>query len=307
MNNLRQGGPGHVFVGGVARSGTSLVQKMLDLHPNIYGGPELGILPPLMATYRRLRTDIAEGKLAVVLDVERARRSYREFVDSLYADRVEGWDCRYISEKTPWNLLAFELLAEVFPAARFVWVIRDPRDVICSLRGVQARARAQEVEGVRLGASIHGDLRYIRRYVEAGEAFERTHGERLCVVYYEDVLAAPRAVADRLSTFLGLDVDEGMLATEQPNDTSEALGAGRTRPSVFYDSSMFDRPIDETNRDKWKRELSRVDLRAVGVHLGRAPLRRLERYQLGHAGAGWPLIFGVTESVSYVAGRLRRR
>ncbi len=296
-----------IAVGGVPRSGTSLVQKMLDLHTEVYGGPELGILPQLMGTYRHVSRSITEGKLSVVLDHERARRSYRDFVWSLYEDRLARKGCRYLSEKTPFNLLAFDLLAEVFPTGRFVWVIRDPRDVLSSMQAVHARGQEVGDTSVSVGRSVHRDLRLIRRYLEAGEAFARSHGERLHVIHYEELLSDPRRIAMGLCAFLDLEFEDAMLATQQSNDTSAALGEERKRQSVFYDLAMFDRPIDRSNMGKWRSELDARSVHAVEVYLGTNPLPCLQRYEIGRPGPLWSTWAAVAAPASELGDAVLRR
>lgn len=297
-------------MGGVPRSGTSLVQKMLDLHSAVYGGPELGILPGLMATYRQLTRSIDVGKLDMVLDRERARRAYQDLLWTMYEERLSRGTYRYLSEKSPLNVLAFEQLADAFPDARFVWVIRDPRDVLVSLRAVQERSRAQG-GGVSVGRWIHDDLQLIRRCLSAGEDFLRSHRDRLFVVYYEDLLEDPRGRAQALCDFLGLDFEASMLDTTQSNDTSAAVGVGRKAPSVFYDVAGLDRPIDTTNTGKWRRELDSGSIRAVQAYLGDNRLSCLERYDIPRAGRGWSAYFAVAGPMSHIARaasrRLRRR
>lgn len=294
-----------IFVGGVARSGTSLVQKILDLHPEIYGGPELGLFQGLMATYRRLLADVRSGKLSMLLDAEHVRASYRDFVLSLYRPRLESDQARFVSEKTPSNLHAFDALADVFPEARFVWVVRDPRDVLCSLRGVQARSRELGV-AVDAGRWLDRDLADMRQSLLAGEAFRRSHGTRLRIVHYEDLLAAPRQVAERLCTFLGVEFEEQMLATGRSNDVSRAISSPRKTRGVFYTKEMYDRPIDQSNVGKWRTQLDMVSIQAVHARLGSMDLPCLQKYDLPAAAAPWRLLFSVWRPTAKMTRKLTR-
>ena len=267
-----------VFVGGVHRSGTSLLQKILDFHTEIYGGPELGILKNLMQGYRGLSKDIDTGKLSMVLSHERARQAYQTFLETLYEERLESQH-RVISEKSPDNIDVFDQLAEVFPASKFIWVIRDPRDVIRSLQAVQKRSREKGVDIVA-GRYLHRDLADMRRSLEAGESFLRSQPGRVKRVYSEDLVTRPREVVQDVCRFLDLEFQEQMLATERPNDTSRAIESDRPTKGVFYTRKMYDRPIDASGVGKWRDELSGWDARTVETKLGALDLPSLARYDL---------------------------
>lgn len=286
-----------VFVGGVPRSGTSLVQKILDLHSQVYGGPEMGILGNLMSIYDHLARNIESGKLSMVVKQELARRCCQEFLASLYAPRVDSAGETMISEKTPGNILVFDALAEVFPAARFIWVVRDPRDVVCSLRAVQDRGRERGV-AVEGGRWLHEDLRMMRQHLEAGEAFRRSHPDRLHLVHYEDLLSAPEAAVREMCRFLDVPFEERMLETQRENDTSEAIASKRKTNGVFYTNAMFDRPIDATNVGKWKGQLDSWTLSAIRTALDPDDLPCLSRYDLEPPGWGWPVVFSVADPLA---------
>lgn len=298
--------PAFTFVGGVPRSGTSLVQKILDLHSEVYAGPEISVIPELMRTYRHLQSNIESGKVRMVLDVDHARAAYRDLVTAFFSDRIEQDHPRMISEKTPTNALAFEPLSEVFPRARFVWVVRDPRDVVCSFRAVQQRGRAASAP-VALGRSLHNDIRLIRLYHRAGESFLEAHADRLHVIHYESLVARPHEEAERLCSFLGLQFQEGMLRTEQPNDTSTAIDAPRRTRGVFYDRAMFDRPIDSSGVGRWKKELGRSAARMVAAALATDNFRTFEPYDLDRVGRQWRLLLRAAAPIDRVRQVTRAR
>lgn len=293
--------PRFTFVGGVPRSGTSLVQKILDLHSEVYAGPEMSILPEVMRTYWQLRSNIESGKIRMVLDLDRAREVYRDFVAALFSQRIEHERPSMISEKTPMNLLAFGALAEIFPDAKFVWVVRDPRDVVCSFRAVQTRARAAGAS-VPFGRSLYADVRLIRSYFRAGEAFVNEHANRVRVVHYEDLVVQPKAETESLCNFLDLEFQEEMLLTERPNDTSTAIDAPRATRGIYYDRAMFDRPIDAAGIGKWRSELGGATARMIAAGLGPERFATLARYNLQRVARPWNFLLRFSSPVA----RIRR-
>ncbi|OGX35566.1 MAG: hypothetical protein A3C36_02920 [Omnitrophica WOR_2 bacterium RIFCSPHIGHO2_02_FULL_52_10] len=83
-NNFR--GENLIIVGGVPRSGTTLVQNMLDSHPDIHGLPEFKILIPIMRLRNLLRGWITGGMIDPGLcSVASIDRNFREFINMFFA------------------------------------------------------------------------------------------------------------------------------------------------------------------------------------------------------------------------------
>src|SRR5207302_286502 len=76
-------------------------------------------------------------------------RTYAELVRTLFTAYARDRGKEHAGDKTTWNALRFEWLAESFPASRFVHVLRDPREV-CMSRAVQSFNR-----GGLTGAARH--------------------------------------------------------------------------------------------------------------------------------------------------------
>ena len=57
-----------IFVGGSPRSGTTLVQRILDCHPEIYGGPEFDFVPSIVDLFQTMRKSIGSGRIDAFLD-----------------------------------------------------------------------------------------------------------------------------------------------------------------------------------------------------------------------------------------------
>jgi tetratricopeptide (TPR) repeat protein len=120
-----------VFVFGLPRSGTSLVEQVLASHPQVYGAGELilgrqafDVLPGLI---KRIGSPIS---CLSELDAVRARR-LAEFQLGRLAD-LDGGQAARIVDKGPDNYLYLGMLATLFPRATFIHCRRDLRDVAVS-------------------------------------------------------------------------------------------------------------------------------------------------------------------------------
>ena len=212
-----------VFVLGAPRSGTSMMAHALGSHPELWTGEESDFLAPLLRAARdaweggRVRGDLhwlAAGGV-----------SWEEFaawlgtgMNAMYTSRSDG---RRWVEQTPQYTFVLPLLAAAFPTARFVYMLRDGRSVVHSLRHF-----VRPVEHQR-AAELWA------RHVRAWREFARSeHGDRLHVVRYEAVVRDTADEMRRVLDFLDLPHDDAPAAfiTEgQPINSSFAGESSREK------------------------------------------------------------------------------
>jgi hypothetical protein len=245
-----------IVLGGCGRSGTTLLRMMLDSHRRICCGPESSLFRRRAIDPESLagRFGFEGAEVRAIYDASRSRPAFIEAFAALCMQRAgkARW-----AEKTPRNISRLGAIFRCFPEARFVHVLRDGRDVACSLR---SHPRHKVVDGklVPLGTwkPIAGGA---RRWVRDIEGSRRWWGDpRFHTVRYEDLVLNPRPVLERLMAFLGEDWDEAMLAhaaAESPfrdatrfAQNPEALGAVSTASL-----SRWQRDMDARDRRIFKR------------------------------------------------------
>jgi hypothetical protein len=119
---------------------------MLDSHPDICGGPEFDHILDIIGLRDKLRVSISSGRTSAYHSEGGVDRATGAFIEQLLLPYADDRDCKVVSEKTPWNVLVFRELLEVFPEARFIFCVRDPRAVTTSM--IEVGKRAQE-KGLR--------------------------------------------------------------------------------------------------------------------------------------------------------------
>jgi hypothetical protein len=201
-----------VFVVGCPRSGTTFLGRSLGSLP---GFVDLGEVPPLKAAIPELAGAAPEA----------AAPRIRRVLDRTRRYGLVG--ARRAVEQTPETVFVARAALLAFPEARVVHLVRDGRDVVCSLleRGWLSAGRdGADDAGLPYGPTARfwveperreefpavSDARRAawawRRYVTAG----RELGESALELRYERLAAEPRAVAGELASYL--DVPEGPLA-----------------------------------------------------------------------------------------------
>lgn len=210
------------FLVGCARSGTTLLRAMLDAHPEVAVPGESYF--PLWFGRQRARYERPDGVdvEAFLADLtahswfrhwnlsdQAVRRALAEkppadfpaAVRVVYGAYAHHHGKRYYADKTPVFVLHIPTLAQLFPEAVFVHIVRDGRDVALSLLDVGWGPS-------RFGqAALHW-----RSRVEAGwRAARCLRPERYHEISYEALVRDPEGVARQLLAFLGLPFDHSML------------------------------------------------------------------------------------------------
>lgn len=204
-----------VFVGGSPRSGTTLVQRILDCHPEIYGGPEFDFVPSIVDLFRQMRNSIRSGRIDAFLDEKSLVHTFRSLLAALLIPKLQAEGVTHLSEKTPSNVLAFAWLEECAPESRKILVIRDPRDVVNSMLEVGGRQRRRQGRAFGFTRDTVAAVDYMNECLKAGIALAETSANCL-VIHYEDAVSDPLAVGNRIYRFIGVhEMDELNLENER--------------------------------------------------------------------------------------------
>jgi hypothetical protein len=244
--------PGYFFIGGPPKSGTTWVQRTLDLHPEIVCSGE-GHMHEYVARPMAQMFDAYNRKLAVVGDVVYEGQPYcppvtREdqfqmirAVMTILMDRRSKPGARMIGDKTPANGKVLDDLHRFFPELKFISVQRDPRDVAASRLGHAERSGFPE-------AADRGSDFYMEVVKAAVEDWLMVHQrvrsyagrfpEKVVFTRYEDLLADPARELGRLLDFLGVTSGEALLADLVARSSFEAFSGGR-RPGEESKGSFY--------------------------------------------------------------------
>lgn len=262
-----------IFVVGANRSGTTLFRLILNRHSEIAIPDELSyfrghLFSSSTGLWRGegLRRDWyeefvtrfihnnaetirpldAESILAYLLAREEVdlRLPYEHVLTSwAKAHGKERW-----GEKTPGNLFHVPVIREMFPDARFVYMVRDPR------------AGANSMQKASLyGEDIVINTLNRHHYMTAGLALleETVPEDKRFLLRYEDLLTAPEPTIRTVCQFLGVEFEEGMLTHHE--DAEDFM---RTRALTDFNSTATG-PIDPSRVGSWRKHLSRRDVAIV--------------------------------------------
>lgn len=200
-----------VFVVGCPRSGTTWVQLLLAEHPDVVTAPETQIFAYYLDHFQRqwrhehagpgAREQGTAGlsRLLSDEDFDRLCRSTAAQVLRRIADRDP--DARTVVEKSPRHALHVEWIHRLFPDARFLHVIRDPRDTVSSL----IAAGRSWGSGWAPKGPVEAARRWCRNVESARQG--RELGDRYREVHYEQLKADDVGEVQEIYRWLGLRAD----------------------------------------------------------------------------------------------------
>lgn len=199
-----------IFVGGMPRSGTTLMRAMLDAHPDIRCGEETRVIPRILgmrtqwekSSLEKKRLDEA-GVTNEVLD-----SAVRAFILEIIAKH--GPAAPHLCNKDPFTLKSSVYLSRQFPYSKFILMIRDGRAVVHSII-----TRKVTISGFDL-TSYRKCLQKWNTAVETMYAQCLHVGPYKCMpVYYEQLALHPREWMVRILGFLNIPWNESVLHHEE--------------------------------------------------------------------------------------------
>jgi tetratricopeptide (TPR) repeat protein len=216
-----------VFVVGMARSGTSLVEQILASHPQVHGAGERQEIDQL-ATTMHTQLQAADAYPACVerLDPGAVRSLAYGYLQRLA--REAGTASRII-DKMPHNYLHLGLIALLFPRARIIHCRRDPLDVCAS-------AYFQNFKWMPHAASLEDIAFYHQQYVRLMEHWRRVLPRPIHDVVYEELVANPESTSRELLAACDLVWDERCLSFYRTERVVRTASKLQVRQPIYHRS-----------------------------------------------------------------------
>ncbi len=227
------------FLVGFPRSGTTLLDTMLDAHPAVASVDEK---PTLERVIERLEVrspgypEVIDGLCADDLDAlrERYRAALAEFLPA-------GETPDLVVDKAPVRLIHAAFMQRLFPAARFIFALRHPCDVVLS----NFMQLYEPSEAFVHTDTLAGTVRFYDAVMRLWARLAPRIGERLHYIRYESLVADPEAALEALCRFLGIEWSPRMVETRA---RSEAAGRVRTASYQQVTEDVYSRASGRWHR-----------------------------------------------------------
>jgi hypothetical protein len=263
------------FVGGAPRSGTTWLQQMLDCHPDVSCRGEGLFLRELVVPMERLMSERASALDAKNQKVFRDGAGYAlpraDDTEFLMATAIllalrqqsEGRVCLAIGEKTPENVFFFPRLKTMFPGAKLICIVRDPRDVLTSAWHFFHQGTAGEDEVAAKMEFIRGALAPLNDGARTMMALAERYPVDCLIVTYEGLLQAPATELARLFCFLGVSHGDATVADCVARTTFARMTGGRPA-GVEQSGSFFRKGVAGGWTQTLSAEMNAIILKELG-------------------------------------------
>ncbi len=230
-----------VFIVGMPRSGTTLVEQIIASHPQVFGADELPHIEVIAATLPgRLQTDHPYPQCATLIDPPLARSLADSYLEKL---RAIGGDAERVSDKMPGNFFYLGLIALMFSNARIIHCRRDPMDVCLSIyfrRFAYGHGYAYDLTDI----AVH-----YRQYQRLMQHWHEVLPLEICDVQYEELVANQASESRRLIDYCGLPWDDRCLEYYENDRPVQSMSNWQVRQPIYTDSiqrwKRYEKHLDE--------------------------------------------------------------
>ena len=226
---------GPIFVLGLHRSGSTLIEQILASHPGIEGTIELTVMPQIWDRLARMAALASRDPFEEIarLEGEDLRKIGEEYIERTAAFRTT--DRPYFVDKLPANWMNLGLIRLALPNARIIDARRHP--MACGF----SNFKQNYASGIVFSYSQESIGHFYRDYVRFMEHFDRIQPGAVHRVLNERLIDDPEGETRRLLDFIGVPFNPACL---EPHKTERAIAT----PS----SEQVRRPINREGVDHWR-------------------------------------------------------
>jgi len=252
-----------IFIVGVGRSGTSLLQSVLNAHSEVAFMPETQFFRKYIASKKTTPTDLAEFKKTLEADTSFHRTGIAP--DDLLSDfkgdtftAIEAYKLllntylnkknkKNIGDKDPRNIDYLPKLYEHFPDAKIIHIYRDPRDVVLSKTKAAWSAHRPFWMHAIIGQCQLARGRKIGKQLYGNNFFE---------IKYEELIKQPEQTIRNLSVYLNIEYQSDMM--NFANSSRELVD----EKEMSWKKETF-QPIQKNNSGKWKENFTSKQIQYI--------------------------------------------
>jgi tetratricopeptide (TPR) repeat protein len=214
-----------IFIIGMPRSGTTLIEQILASHPRVFGAGELRDMAALAEAI-----DGPHGAVPEAVPAMSAEQLQKLGGDYLLRVRRLAGEAERITDKMPGNFVLAGLIRLALPNARIIHACRDVRDTAFSCFSLLfERGQLYSYDLVELG-------RYCRGYLELMAHWHRVMPGAILDVHYEHIVNDLEGEARRIVAYCGLAWDDACLDFHRTARSVRTASAAQVRQPIYSSS-----------------------------------------------------------------------
>ena len=216
-----------VFIVGMPRSGTTLVEQILASHPQVHGAGELKYIQRAVLSLPKASSS-GDGKtFTTKVNAQLIRKLAESHLQLL---KEFGGDAVRVTDKMPDNFAHLDFIYALFPKARVIHCRRDPVDTCLS-------CFFQNFRAINFATTLEDIAFYYKQYERLMEHWRKVVPLPMYEVVYEELVDNQEAISRELVQFIGLDWDDRCLQFHETDRPIQTASKFQVRQPI-YDSSI---------------------------------------------------------------------
>ena len=212
-----------IFIVGMPRSGTSLVEQILSSHDKVYGGGELNFLNNIVK--KKILSKYDNISLKEILDLDKLVLECSEE----YYQKIKDLDNskKDFTDKAPLNFRFIGFIKNFFPNSKIINCKRDPLDVIWS------NYKHYFPASLPFTNDLNDLSNYHKIYLDLMQFWKKDFDKDIYDINYENLVKNPKIEIEKLLKFCELEWDEKCLKHEKNSRSIKTASATQARKPIY--------------------------------------------------------------------------
>ena len=229
-----------IFIVGMPRSGTTLIEQVLSNHPQVYGAGEISLLKDVIRDGTMGPAQIHGSRFILELTEEDHQAMGDHYLRELWK---QAPDLRYITDKTTSNFYLVGMIHLILPQAKIIHAVRNPMDSCLSCFCLLFK------KGLEFTYDLETLGRYYVHYQQLMRHWHSVLPEGTILdMHYEDMVADLAGTSRRMMGHIGLPWDDNCLAFYESKRVVRTASVAQVR-----------KPIYSSSVGRWKRFAAHLD------------------------------------------------
>jgi len=231
-----------IFIGGVPRSGTTLMRAMLDAHPDVRCGEETRVVPRILSTRNNwMKSEKESMRLQEAgLNSDVLESAISSFILEVIAGHGEA--SPRLCNKDPFTMKSGMYLKKLFPKCKFLFMVRDGRATVHSVI-----TRKVTITGFDLKSYRQSLTKWNTAISTMNDQCEQMGSDYCMKVHYEQLILHPRKMLTKILQFLDLDWTEDVMHHEKQINKEHGISISK----VERTSDQVVKPVNLEALSKW--------------------------------------------------------
>ena len=232
-----------IFILGMPRSGTSLVEQIISSHSNVFGCGELPILSKIIKENFIENNKISEVYLNDIINDDEKINKLRSY----YFEFVKHFNLRekFITDKAPLNFRWIGFIKHLFPNSKIIHCTRNSKDNCLSMYKNLFEG------GLNFTYDQEDLVNFYKKYLDLMTYWKSKYNDSIFEINYEKLTNKKEEEIEKIINFCGLEMEESCLSFHKNKSPIKTMSTAQARQPIYKTSVK--------SFDKYKKYLSYLE------------------------------------------------